>query len=226
MLANRVAMGSGSRLPKWQPLQDMSWKNISKVSKAGEAANYWSIGDKKAVTGGQAQIIGFGHDNLTGGGRAGITFQLENCLSTTYKMNNSDTNVGGWKDSLMRTSTMVTLYNGLASDLKAAIKAVDKITSKGNQLTTKDTTSDKLFLLSEIEIFGTTTYSFSGEGSQYQFYKSGNSTIKKVGSSEHRWWERSPFTSGTTAFCYVHFDGSAYRGNASYSYGVAFGFCI
>lgn len=230
MLANRVAMGSGSKLPKMQPLENMSWADINKVSLAGKAADYWSIGDKKSFVYSektyQAQIIGFGHDNLTGGGKAGISFQLENCLSTTYQMNSSNTNVGGWKDSLMRTSTMVTLYNGLASDLKAAIKAVDKITSKGNKLTTKDTTSDKLFLLSEIEIFGTTTYSVSGEGSQYQFYKSGNSKIKKVGSSTNTWWERSPSASNTTNFCNVRINGAANNYDASYSFGVAFGFCI
>ena len=230
MLANRVAMGSGGKLPKKLPLEQMSWKDIDKVSQAGKASNYWSIGDKKAITVSgatyQAQIIAFGHDNLTGGGKAGITFQLENCLSTTYKMNNSDTNDGGWKSSVMRTSTMVTLFNGLASDLKAVIKPVDKITSKGNKLTTKDTTSDKLFLLSEIEIFGSIEYSVSGEGSQYQFYKSGNSKIKKVGASAAFWWERSPCATNTTDFCHVGSSGNANYDYASNSYGVAFGFCI
>ena len=213
-------------LPDIAPLSSMSWADIATVAEAGEAANYWAVGDKKAVTGGQAQIIAFGHDNLTGGGKAGITFQLENSLSTTYKMNNSNTNVGGWMNSVMRTSTMVTLFNGLASDLKAVIKPVDKITSKGNNLTTKDTTSDKLFLLSEIEIFGSIEHSVSGEGSQYQFYKSGNSKIKKVGASAGYWWERSPRAVYTTGFCYVGSGGLADYGVASNSRGVAFGFCI
>ena len=141
-------------------------------------------------------------------------------------MNDSNTNVGGWMNSVMRTSTMVTLFNGLASDLKAVIKPVDKRTSKGNYFTTKDTTSDKLFLLSEIEIFGSIKYSVSGEGSQYQFYKSGNSKIKKVGSYARYWWERSPLADDTTAFCSVSSYGNANCNVASSSIGVAFGFCI
>lgn len=155
-----------------------------------------------------------------------ITFQLVDCLKTTYSMNGSNTNVNGWRGSTMRTSTMATLLNQLSSDLKSVLKFVNKVTSKGNNQSGLETTSDKLFLLSEIEVFGATQYSYAGEGKQYEYYTAGNSTIKKVNGSANYWWERSPRSGNTNAFCDVASNGNADTNAASASYGVSFGFCV
>ena len=215
-------------------LEATSWDNIAAVSKFGQAPNYWKVGDKKNINVNgvtyAAQIIGFDHDTLTtaDGSRtkAGITFQLVDCLNTTYSMNGSNTNVNGWRGSTMRTSTMATLLNQLSSDLKSVLKFVNKVTSVGNNNSGLETTSDKLFLLSEIEVFGATQYSYAGEGKQYEYYTAGNSTIKKVNGSAGYWWERSPYSGNATAFCYVGSDGVAAASAASSSYGVSFGFCV
>lgn len=215
-------------------LEATSWDNIAAVSKFGQAPNYWKVGDKKNITVNgvtyAAQIIGFDHDTLTtaDGGRtkAGITFQLVDCLNTTYSMNGSNTNVNGWRGSTMRTSTMATLLNQLSSDLKSVLKFVNKVTSKGNNQSGLETTSDKLFLLSEIEVFGATQYSYAGEGKQYEYYTAGNSTIKKVNGSAGYWWERSPRSGSTDDFCSVNSNGYANSSSASYSCGVSFGFCV
>ena len=215
-------------------LADCSWADVDAFSRAGVASGIWSIGDTKALAidgvSYVAQIIGFDHDNLTtaDGARtkAGITFQLQNCLNTTYPMNSSDTNSGGWTSSLMRTSTMGTLFNQLEAGLRNVIKSVNKLTSAGDQSATINTTSDKLFLLSEIEVFGTLTYSKAGEGSQYDYYAAGNSKVKTVNGSANHWWERSPNGSYSASFCYVSSYGTASTANASGSNGVPFGFCI
>ena len=215
-------------------LEATSWDNIAAVSKFGQAPNYWKVGDKKNITVNgvtyAAQIIGFDHDTLTtaDGSRtkAGITFQLVDSLNTKYSMNGSDTNVNGWRSSNMRTSTMATLLNQLSSDLKSVLKSVKKVTSKGNKQSSLETTSDKLFLLSEIEVFGATQSSYAGEGKQYEYYTAGNSTIKKVNGSANNWWERSPCSGDTDYFCCVNNDGSANFYNASNSCGVSFGFCV
>lgn len=215
-------------------LEATSWDNIAAVSKFGQAPNYWKVGDKKNITVNgvtyAAQIIGFDHDTLTtaDGSRtkAGITFQLVDCLNTTYSMNGSNTNVNGWRGSTMRTSTMATLLNQLSSDLKSVLKFVNKVTSVGNNNSGLETTSDKLFLLSEIEVFGATQYSYAGEGKQYEYYTAGNSTIKKVNGSADSWWERSPCSGDTVSFCFVDSYGSANYSNASGSRGVSFGFCV
>lgn len=214
-------------------LEATSWDNIAAVSKFGQAPNYWKVGDKKNITVNgvtyAAQIIGFDHDTLTtaDGSRtkAGITFQLVDCLNTTYSMNGSNTNVNGWRGSTMRTSTMAMLLNQLSSDLKSVLKFVNKVTSVGNNNSGLETTSDKLFLLSEIEVFGATQYSYAGEGKQYEYYTAGNSTIKKVNGSANAWWERSPRGGDTNSFCGVSGGGASY-GYASTGFGVSFGFCV
>ena len=114
----------------------------------------------------------------------------------------------------------------LSTDLKNVLKFVNKVSSVGNNSSGLETTSDKLFLLSEIEIFGSTQYSYAGEGKQYEYYAAGNSTIKKVNGSANSWWERSPSSGNTTNFCYVYSNGSADYDYASAWYGVSFGFCV
>lgn len=211
-------------------LETAGWDVIDSISKSGNAASIWSVGDKKTInidgTDYQFQIIGFNHDTKTAGGTAGITFQMVDCMNATAQMNSSNTNSGGWTNCAMRTSVLNSIFSSLPADLQKAIKAVNKLTSAGNQSATINTTSDKLFLLSEVEIFGSTTYSKSGEGSQYAYYKAGNSKVKKVNGAASYWWERSPYGGNSAYFCNVISGGNANYNNASNSYGVAFGFCI
>lgn len=181
-------------------------------------------------------VIGFNHDPLsnsapygspTATGKAGITFQMHDCFATTYEMNSSDTNSGGWKNSAMRTSTMETMYGYLPTEWQVFIMPVNKASGVGNGSSSgTETVSDSCFLLSEIEIFGSTTYSVSGEGTQYAYYKAGNSKVKNRSGSAYYWWERSPYSGNSNLFCYVRSVGSAYYGGASASSGVAFAFCV
>lgn len=217
-------------------LEDNSWDVIAAYSESGQAGSIWSVGDTKNITingvSYPVQIIGFDHDNKTSGGKAGITFQMVDCLNTTYNMNSSNTNVGGWKSSAMR-SRMSEFLGQLDEDLQNVIKPVNKLVSVGNQSSTIETVSDKLFLLSEIEIGGSATYSFAGEGSQYEWYKEGNTKVKKVNGSVNYWRERSPCSGSASSFCYVSTSGEiapadplANNSLASTSGGVSFAFCV
>ena len=216
-----------------------SWEQIKAIAESGNAEAYFSVGDEKTITlstGEQVTlvILGFNHDDITGGGKAGITFGMKNLLATRYPMNSSSSNSGGWDKAVMRTSTMKTLLGQLPTDLQEAIKSVDKKASAGAQSTTITTSSDKLFLLSEIEVFGTTTYSFTGEGTQYAYYRdianTASARIKKLSNgsgSAFGWWLRSPSASSSAYFCGVNdLGGGAGNGVASFSSGVAFGFCV
>ena len=71
-----------------------------------------------------------------------------------------------------------------------------------------------------------TSYSVSGEGAQYAYYKAGNSKVKNRSGSAYSWWERSPTSGDSNLFCFVNSNGNANYGSASTSYGVAFGFCV
>lgn len=181
-------------------------------------------------------VIGFNHDALTDStaygkttksGKAGMTLQMHNCYATTYKMNSSNTNSGGWKNSVMRTSTMPLMKGYMPTAWQTAIKPVNKASGTGGGSSSgTETTSDDLFLLAEIEILGYTTHSVSGEGTQYDYYGEGNSKVKNRNGAANAWWERSPCSGISGFFCGVDGGGNTYIDGASASYGVAFAFCI
>lgn len=211
-------------------LNDTDWENIDICGRLGMAEQFFKVGDTKTVNIGgtnyDVQIIGFNHDDKVSGGKAAITFQLVDCHNQIQQMNSSTTNSGGWNGSAMRT-LMSTYRLLLPSDLRSVIKTVKKKSGTGDGSSSgTQTTNDDLFLLAEIEIFGATTYSVAGEGTQYDWYKAGNTRIKKVNGSANDWWERSPFRGNTEGFCGVNGSGKVSYYSAYSSIGVSFGFCV
>lgn len=211
-------------------LNDTDWADIDICGRLGMAQQFFKVGDSKTVNIGgtnyEVQIIGFNHDDNVSGGKAAYSFQLVDCLNQTQQMNTSNTNTGGWNGSAMR-GRMSTYKSQLPAALRNVIKTVKKKSGTGGGSSSgTQQTNDDLFLLSEIEIFGTTTYSVAGEGTQYEWYKAGNSRIKKVNGSANVWWERSPRSGNTYNFCLVISSGSADISSATNSFGVSFGFCV
>lgn len=125
-------------------LNDCEWATISSVSANNQGANYWAVGDRKAVTlNGMASklsinatyyvyILGFNHNSSREGN--GITFGTfktalsggkDICLISGYSddsdfyMNSNGSNSGGWKNSDMRNdilgSTNVTNGNATST---------------------------------------------------------------------------------------------------------------
>ena len=209
---------------------DNTWEQIIAVCQKKIVPPTWKVGDQKAMTIGGTDylidIIGINHDTYTAGGTAPLTFGLHDCYADTKAMNSSDTNSGGWKNSAMRTTHLPAILALMPTEVQNGIREVNKRTSAGSQSATINTTADKLFLLSEIEIFGSVSYSKRGEGTQYDYYKAGNSKVKKRNGSAANWWERSPHTNNSAAFCLVVSNGSANVFAASRADGVAFGFCF
>ena len=214
-------------------LSKNTWAQIAKASAAGKASQLWSVGDTKDITVGSETltlvIMGFNHDDLASGGKAGITFGLKNLMASTRAMNSSNTNVNGFTGSAMYSWLQNTLLPTLPSDLQAVLKSVNKKTSAGNASSTININAMKLFLFSEIEIFGSTTYSAAGEGSQYSYFATAANRIKYLSNgsgSAYWWWERSPYGSNSISFCYVYSNGNASFSNAYNADGVCFGFCV
>lgn len=217
-----------------------AWGDISRIAAAGDAQKYFNVGDEKTVELSTGEVItlvvlGFDHDDLTGGGKAPITIGMKNLLATRYRMNSSSTNAGGWNNSEMRTTTMQTLLGQLPSDLQAVIKSVDKKATSGSRSTTITTSSDKLFLFSEVEIDGTTTAEYADEGEQYEYWKTvkdGKMSADRIkylsngGGSASYWWFRSPSVSLSFSFRSITSAGIVGNTDASGPYGVSFGFCI
>ena len=209
---------------------DNDWASIIAACHSGSVPSTWVVGNSKTMTingaSYQVDIIGKNHDTYASGGKAPLTFQLHDCYGETKKMNSSNTNSGGWTSCAMRSTHLPAILALMPTEVQNGIREVNKLTSAGNGSNTINTTADKLFLLSEIEIFGSVSYSKSGEGTQYDYYKAGNSKVKKYSGSAYYWWERSPNGSNSAHFCVVNSSGNADYSNASYASGVAFGFCF
>lgn len=260
-----------SLIPAKVTLENTSWSDIKKVINAGQAANYWSVGDSKTVilngtcgsctffnTSVGVKILGFNHNSsIEANGRNSKTIHFQfgymssegkdvafvdsgynksNTSGSWFNMNNSDSNSGGWKSSLMRTSRVGQFLNCLPEELRNIVSTINKhtVSSADSSGYTDDTTQDQIFLLSEYEVQGTNTYARAHTNQlQYDYYKNGNSKVKYKHSSTGStcyWLCRDPafyLTYTTNRFCSVGTDGSAYYGkDASYSYGFAPAFCI
>lgn len=195
-------------------------------------------------------IIGIEHDDLVtainGKTKAAITIQTERMLyldtTTEYNssydtshecgyMNSSNTNSGGWGYCDRHTWCNNVYKKCLPTYIQNMMKQVRKLTSEGSQSNTIKTSNDYAFLPSEIEIFGSTTHSFAGEGKQYQYFK--NATANRYKKPRYssayvsgQYWTRSPRSSNSNSFCYVNLDGSAITDYASGAYGIAPCLCI
>lgn len=232
MLNHRLEAAFFSLMARKTP-EDMSWRQIKEICDSGLAQMMFRLGDQKTVKlkNGvtiKVQIIGFYHDLDKHDVPVPITWELVDFWPDRQVMNQKMTNLTSWKDSFMRKWLHGDVWNLLPDDLVEVITPVVKYTCEGgdNEKPKMIETLDPLFLLSEIEIFGTTTYSVAGEGTQYEWYKAGNSRIKKVNGSASNWWERSPYSGNANIFCNVDSSGSADYSYAGNSDGVSFGFCV
>ena len=99
--------------------------------------------------------IGFGVSALSGG--AYIAYCDSSCNSyastSCFNMNTSTTNSGGWNSCQMKSTICPAFKNALPSDLQNNIRAVTKWQNDGNS-TTGQSSSNEIWLLSEMEIFG------------------------------------------------------------------------
>lgn len=218
--------------PPYDPVfANNTWEQIIEACHNNEVPDTWKVADQKPMTingvNYQIDIIGKNHDTYVSGGKAPLTFQLHDCYGKTKNMNSSNTNSGGWTSCAMRSTHLPAILALMPTEVQNGIREVNKMTSAGSYSDTINTTADKLFLLSEIEIFGNVSYSKSGEGTQYDYYKAGNSKVKKINDSMY-WWERSPHGNGFENFCSVYDGDSGITtyGAASYVFGVAFAFCF
>ena len=209
---------------------DNDWDSIIEACHSGDVPDTWVAGDSKTITidgvDYQFDIVGKNHDTYTAGGIAPLTFGLHDCYGTKYPMNSSNTNSTGWDGSKMRTETLPAILTKMPENIQNGIRAVNKLTATSGSNSAIKTASDKLFTFSEVEVNDSATYSYSGEGKQYDYYKAGNSKVKKVVGTASWWWLRSPNASYSNRFCAVSTDGSVGYGSAGSSDGVCFGFCF
>lgn len=208
------------------------WETIIAFCQSGNIPSTWAVGDSKTMTingaNYQIDIIGKSHDDYAdGSGKAPLTFQMHNCYATEYAMNDSTTNSGGWKHSNMRTTHLPAILARMPAEVQNGIRNVNKKTAQSGTSSVIDVVSDKLFLLSEIEISGSNNHSATGEGTQYDYYKTGGNKVKNRNGYPSSWNTRSPVSGTSDYFCIIDSNGDVWpSANTSYSRGVAFAFCF
>lgn len=213
---------------------DSTWEDIILACQMNNVPESWNVGDYKPMTINGVEyridIIGKRHDPYSDGtGIAPLTFQLHDCYETTYPMNNSNTNTTGWTSCQMRTTTLPNILALMPDAVQNGVREVNKLTSVGGDSYTISTTADKLFLLSEKEVFDNHDLSFAGEGTQYAYYANWGSKIKTVDNSEAMWGLRSPYDSdgSTASFVIVMAGGGDTRHlSANENRAVSFAFCF
>lgn len=204
-----------------------SWAAIIKACQEKQVPDTWNVGNSCNMTIGKKtyaiDIIGKNHDDYAdGSGKAPLTFQMHTTYATQYKMNGAEYNNCGWKNCLVRTSNAFPkLKQVMPAEVVAALKAVTKKTTAGDASSAIDTTSDTLFLLSEIEVQGTRTHSYAGEGTQYAYYQTAANRKKN-----RAWYLRSPRINSTSCFCRTGWDGEADWSVASEVDGIAAAWCF
>ena len=234
---------------------------IAAAAKSGQAANYWSVGDKVGIAvngsfGGlsynntvYAFILGFNHNSSVEGGNsihfqfgktaAGVDIAFVNSYgstSTGFCMNTSNTNSGGWNNSYMRKTIcpafLAALPKAWQNIIAACTKYSDNTGGGSNTASYVTATSDKIWLLSEMEVQGTRSYANSAEANyqkQYDYYRNGNSKVKyqhTATTSACYWWLRSVHAGTANYFCAVGTGGSANYYHAYNSFGFAPGFKV
>ena len=104
--------------------------------------------------------IGFGASALSGGAYiAYVDSSYASEVSTScFNMNTSYTNRGGWNSCQMKSTICPAFKNALPSDLQSNIRAVTKWQNDGKS-TSGQSSSNEIWLLSEMEIFGEASFS-------------------------------------------------------------------
>ena len=181
-----------------------NWETIATNVKNGNMCGY-HVGDEKEI-----ELAGFGKHNVrisnmskctngeTSETACGFVVEFADIITThEFKCGR---NVGGWKDSKLRTYVNGTIYNALPGELQNVITTTKVISGHGNRTGEIDfETQDKLYLLSGHEVYedgeyyqistddtaysntkqldyyknhGVTTSNYAGANKQYNGYNS------------------------------------------------------
>ena len=187
-----------------------SWSKIAANVKTGNTDRY-NVGDTKKV-----DLGSFGTHTVRIANKSECTTETSETacgfvvefadIITRQPFNSTETSVGGWRDSKMRTYINDTIYNSLPSDLQNVITTTKVISGHGpTSGETNFETQDKLYLLGGHEVYGDGTNSqISNYDTSYNntkqldYYKNLGVTtsryagaIKQYNGSNDVWWLRT-----------------------------------
>lgn len=197
---------------------------MSRISKAGEAADYYKVHDTIVVDGITFEIVGIGHDidALTGKYNTITLRQVDHIKKSRI---NPGPCPDGFAVSELDKSLIESPQSWIPESILPYVRNVAKkyVTYDGHI----KVVYRKLWLFSESEMFGSAIYSPAEDGQRYEaFATSKDRIVNNENGSACAVWLRSAHAYASADFCMVDASGSAYDGNAYASGGVALGFCI
>lgn len=208
---------------------DCTTTEIQAIVKSGMASQYWSIGDyhKIAMTDGEeieVAIADFNHDTKSNGEIAPLTLVMRNCFNT--KRTQDAHYETGWANVTFRTSTIPSILGTFPSAWQSIMTPVKKKTANTQNSSILTETTDTLWLLSQIEVFGDSTQSPAGEGTVYPVFSDNASRIKTVKNVVSPWFLRSFYAPDQGYKCSVGDAGNKGYQRVNESSGICLGFCV
>ena len=224
-----------------------SWEAIIAKVKAGNGSEY-AVGSTKEVNLGSTygthtlRVVNTSTPSecsTTGFSQTACGFVLEFAdIITNHKMNDTNTNAGGWPSTSMRTFVNNDIYNALSDEIKNAIIDTTVVSGFGPDDTANFTSTDKLYLLAPGEVYSDwKTITINGEPlydtaknltRTLDYYKNlGVTTInssgagKKNGTYDSYWWLRTATAITGSYFYDVSNNGDWSNYDANYTGGAA-----
>ena len=206
-----------------------SWKTIQKAVKSGNTDKY-NVGDTKEIDLGDlgTHTVRIANKSECTNGETSETacgFVVEFAdIINEQRYNSTNTSIGSWPSSEMRTYIGSTIYNALPIDLQNVIVETKVISGHGDIETNNFTSTDKLYLFSSKEVWGEDEYdTVNNETRQLDYYKNlsvsksnSSGAIKKMNETDYFWYLRSPYSGNSAGFIRV---GSIGNWSSSASFG-------
>ena len=247
----KPSSGGGGYVPcEWSSGTDAEIIEALEQHYAGncDLHDYWSVGDERTISlpyistwdiqqyNNNAQDVTFVLTEVGGktlsDGTTECVFQVDmkDCFNANYRMNSTATNAvsgGSWNGSGGRKWLNNYFYESIIpSSIKPIFKQFKNYTAQGGGSRTIVEALDYFALRAEIEIFGSSAASVTGEGTYIEYYKTSSNRIKYNSSGEKQYILRSPNMNNNTTYMGVNTSGTitAITGN-TYSGFSPFG-CI
>lgn len=221
-------------------LANNSWATIDAVCKANAIPQTWLEGTKQFTgTDGNTYTLRLsdkqaGRYKFEDGSDTHAVFELVELIPTSYRMNASGTNAGGFGASEMLTTLNNTVINILPSEIKDLLKitTIKSDNGGGSNYSAIVDVNCKLFLPAVLEVGLSTTYGREGEGTKWDYYinHTADSDRKKAKVTTPArytgWWLRSSYPSRTGNFSLITDTGIGSYVPADLAQGVAFCFAL
>ena len=236
----------GEYIPKVNPVSFAtdSWETIITAVKENNISKY-KVGDTRTIDMGTygthtlriANTSTPSECSTSGFSQTACGFVLEFAdIITEHKMNDTNTNVGGWPATSMRIFVNNDIYNAIPSELKSAIIDTTVVSGHGSTSGEENFTSiDKLYISAPKEIWSNWSDEYDSAKDltrTLDYYKNKGVTmsnysdaIKKNGTSDSIWWLRSSCSSSATSYIIVFNNGywnTSYMASSNYGVSPAF----